>query len=303
MSQSGEGETTMLTPDEASEALGNPIRAAILRALWSAPGEALSFSELRRRAGSPDSGQFNYHLGELVGTFVEQTDEGYRPVLNGMRVLRTALFGVDGDPPTFDAVPIDSPCHHCGGELFARYDGQHARVQCGACDKLLLDETVPPATLQTRTPQEAITAFDRWVLARSWLMAEGVCPDCADRPDRQLFQTRHGRNESLSYLRIRHVCGNCGYESDVPVWLHVLLARHSAIVSFYQQRGVDLGEAPVWELTAYGKDARVTLDSEAPVRVGVELEYDGDGLRLTLDETLRVVETTSVRGAARLADN
>lgn len=303
MSDSSTARTAALTPDEASEAVGNPTRAAILRALWSAPNEAVSFSELRRRAGNPDSGQFNYHLGELVGTFVERTDEGYRPVQTGMRVLRTALFGPDGDPPTLDGVPVDGACHHCGSALSASYDGGTALVTCRSCGKTQLEEAVPPGAFEGRPVDDAVLAFDRWVRARSLLMVEGVCPDCAGRPETSLFQTRPARSGSLSYLRARHLCNNCAYECDVPVWLHVLLARHSAVVAFFHQRGVDLGQAPVWELTRYGRDARVTLESEAPVRVRVELEYDGDMLRLTLDESLALVEATPVRGAAAVADD
>lgn len=297
------GEPAALTPDEASAALGNPVRAAILRALWSAPDEAVTFSELRRKAGNPDSGQFNYHLGELVGVFVERTEDGYRPIQTGMRVIRTALFGDDDAPPTLDAVPVDGACHHCGQELAASYDGGNAVVACRGCGKTQLEEAVPPAAFDARSAEEAVHALDRWVRIRSLLMVEGVCPDCAGRPETTLFQTRPAQDGSLSYLRARHACGNCAYECDVPVWLHVLLARHSAVVSFYHERGVDLGRAPVWELTRYGSDARVSLASEAPVRVSVELEYDGEKLQLTLDESLRIVGATPVQGRAPVADD
>lgn len=292
-----------LTPEEASAALGNPIRAAILRALWASPEEELSFSELRRRAGDPDSGQFNYHLGELVGALVERTEEGYRPVQTGLSVLRTALFGPVDHRPVLDALAVDGACHHCGGGLVASYDGQNALVRCEACDKIQLQEAVPPAVFEVRTPAEAVRVSDRWVLARSMLLVEGVCPDCAGEPEMTLFRTRHAQNRSLDYLRAHYVCGSCAYECDVPVWLQVLLARHSAVVSFYYERGVDLVEAPVWELTKFGTEARVTIESEAPVRIGVVLPYDGDALRLTLDEGLDVLGASPVQLADQVADD
>jgi DNA-binding transcriptional ArsR family regulator len=55
-----------VTPDEAFAALGDPTRIAILRALFEDPHEPTAFSDLRRAVGVRDSGQFNYHLGELV---------------------------------------------------------------------------------------------------------------------------------------------------------------------------------------------------------------------------------------------
>lgn len=73
---------------EAFSLLGNEARLAVLLALWDAAepfdeagswdpaeGNAVPFSELRDRVGMRDSGQLNYHLGELEGHFVEQTDE------------------------------------------------------------------------------------------------------------------------------------------------------------------------------------------------------------------------------------
>jgi hypothetical protein len=57
-------------------------RLAIVRALAEAPAEgdstALSFPALRDRVGMRDSGQFNYHLENLVCQFAQETDEGYR---------------------------------------------------------------------------------------------------------------------------------------------------------------------------------------------------------------------------------
>lgn len=292
-----------LTPGEARAALGNETRVAILRELWAAPDEELSFSELRHRAGDPDSGQFNYHLGELVGPLVERTEEGYRPVQTGMGVLRTALFGPADDPPTLDAFAVDGACPHCGAGLEASYDGEDALVRCGACGKLQLEEAVPPAAFDGRTPGEAVVAFDRWVLSRSSATIEGVCPDCAGKPETTLFQTRDAQDGSLNYLRARHVCGTCSYECDLPVWLHVLLARHPAVVSFFYDRGIDIGSAPVWEVTGYGADARVTPESEVPLRVVVEFEYDGDALRLTLDDDLNVVGIPQIRATRRVGDD
>lgn len=64
-----------LSPDDAFGLLGNETRLAILQALGDA-ADPLSFSELRDRVWVSDSGQFNYHLDQLTGPFVGQTDEG-----------------------------------------------------------------------------------------------------------------------------------------------------------------------------------------------------------------------------------
>jgi len=64
-------------PEDAFSLVANETRMDVLKALWEADGPR-SFSALRERVGVRDSGQFNYHLGKLVGHFVRKTADGYR---------------------------------------------------------------------------------------------------------------------------------------------------------------------------------------------------------------------------------
>jgi hypothetical protein len=59
-------------PERAFRLLSDETRVGILRGLWEASNDAVSFSELRERVGTPDSGQFNYHLGKLREHFVSK---------------------------------------------------------------------------------------------------------------------------------------------------------------------------------------------------------------------------------------
>ena len=63
-----------LSPDEAFWLLGDQMRVAILRAVWVSSEEPNTFSEIRERIGSPDSGKFNYHLNKLVGHFLSKAE-------------------------------------------------------------------------------------------------------------------------------------------------------------------------------------------------------------------------------------
>lgn len=105
-----------LAPDpvEAFEALADGTRLAILRALVDHQREqpdepALSFTELRERAGVEDSGLFNYHLEKLVGRFVRDTGAGYELGYRGERVLRSPTVEENGTEP-------DEGCPVCGEE-------------------------------------------------------------------------------------------------------------------------------------------------------------------------------------------
>lgn len=74
---------------EALEKLANEHRIRILQVLAEADAP-LSFTELRREVGIGDTGQFNYHLTELLGRFVDQTDGGYELNRPGKRVVVAA---------------------------------------------------------------------------------------------------------------------------------------------------------------------------------------------------------------------
>lgn len=104
---------------EALEALGNEHRIAILRTLAETNGP-LSFSELRKRVGIDDTGRFNYHLKELLGRFVRETDEGYQLGYAGERVVvavgdiepQAAVTAGDGGTTADDAAR--ERCPVCG---------------------------------------------------------------------------------------------------------------------------------------------------------------------------------------------
>ncbi|ADJ16460.1 winged helix-turn-helix domain-containing protein [Halalkalicoccus jeotgali] len=70
-------------PEEAFAALADETRLGILQTLWKSDTQTMTFSELRRAVGIRDPGQFNYHLGKLVGQFVTKVDGKYRLTQGG----------------------------------------------------------------------------------------------------------------------------------------------------------------------------------------------------------------------------
>lgn len=292
-----------LPSDEAFELIGNAQRIKILRALWESPDETVSFSTLRTRAGIADSGQFNYHLDKLLGTFVRKTDEGYRPRRAVTNVIRAILAGAGDGRATLDGVEVDGRCAFCDGGLAASYETETAVVRCRDCGKIQLSEWLPPAAFDGRSGQEVVRTMDRWVRHRTAMVIDGVCPDCGGKPARTLFESRSARGESHDYLRANYVCETCSYECDVPVWLHVLLARHPGVAAFYRDRGVNLDALPTWELTRQGHAYRVAIESEDPLRIGVAIPLDGDVLHVQLNSALEPVSTTTQGEAPLAADD
>lgn len=75
-----ERDETGPSPSEAFQMLANEVRIAVLSELFDAEREgdgSRSFSELQAAANADSSAGFAYHLRQLDGTFVTQTDEGY----------------------------------------------------------------------------------------------------------------------------------------------------------------------------------------------------------------------------------
>ena len=108
-------------PTDALAVLGNEIRMTILRELADAEG-ALSYTELRERAGLRDSGKFNYHLTKLCRYFVREADGGYELGPAGTRVIAAAGPPASDGGSAAEAATAEPTCPVCGekdcGKLF-----------------------------------------------------------------------------------------------------------------------------------------------------------------------------------------
>lgn len=100
---------------DALAVLGNEIRMTILRELAEAEG-ALSYTELRERAGLRDSGKFNYHLTKLCRYFVREVEDGYELGHAGTRVIAAAGLPVGTGASTVEEFEVESTCPVCGEE-------------------------------------------------------------------------------------------------------------------------------------------------------------------------------------------
>jgi DNA-binding transcriptional ArsR family regulator len=97
-----------LTAEDAFALIGNETRAEILRVLGQDAHSAFSFSELRSRLNPDiDSSQFNYHLRQFVGHFVEQTNDGYQVRPRGRTLYRMIRAGTFTRHKSFDHLDIE----------------------------------------------------------------------------------------------------------------------------------------------------------------------------------------------------
>jgi hypothetical protein len=269
-------------PERAFWLLSDETRIAILRALWAASNDPLSFTRLRERVGNPNSGQFNYHLGKLRGHFVSKGEGGYTLTQAGREVVRAVLAGSLTDRPHVDATPIDARCPECTASLLVRYD-EYGIVECSECDSTVMWNEFPPAGLAGRQPAEVAAVFDTWTRSRFHLAMEGICPNCACEMTVERLDTSEARPST------DHRCRNCKYQARVPLFGHVI--RHPAVVSFFYERGVDIANLPYWELRTLAREFEETVLDHDPWTAHVTVTADDARLRVTLDERLEVIDT------------
>lgn len=283
-------------PADAFALVGDETRLSILEALWRLD-EPAAFSEIRAEVGVGDSAQFNYHLGKLTDQFVRKVDGGgYELRTAGERIVQAILAGSFTEHPERD-IDIDDPCVRCGEPLVAHYADEKLAIECPACEHGHGEYPFPPGGLHDRTDEEILAAFDQRVRHLHCLAKDGVCPECNGR-----METTIERGETCCLgvaVRATHRCRQCAHELCSAVGLGLL--DQSPIVGFYEDHGITLSERPYWRLPWCVDDHPVTVLDEDPWRLRVDIDHDGDRLKVVVDGDLAVVETArdTVEGPAR----
>lgn len=275
------------TPDEAFSLLGQGTRVAIIQRLGDARGEPLTFSELRDAVGVEDSGQFNYHLGKLVGSFVTRTEEGtYELSYAGHRVVGAILSGEFNRHSESDVIPLDSACAACGAELVATYEDETVSIRCPVDDGVSTSFGFPPGAFEDRTTEELIEAFDDWLFHVLGLIADGICYNCAGKMSGVFTrESRTLRHEE--FVGIRFACARCADSAVMSVTTYLLF--HPAVRSFHYNHGVDLSSIPAWTLDV-ALEYTVDVISEDPWTVETVFDVDGDQVTLFIEDDLTVRE-------------
>ena len=112
-----------LTAEDAFALIGDETRAEVLRVLGQEAHLVFSFSGLRSRVDPGiDSSQFNYHLQQLVGHFVEQTNDGYQVRPRRRTFYRMIRAGTLTRYESFDHLDVGFDCYFCETPVEAAYD-------------------------------------------------------------------------------------------------------------------------------------------------------------------------------------
>ncbi|WP_435115828.1 DUF7351 domain-containing protein [Halolamina sp. C58] len=278
-------------PEDTEDVFGllaNEVRIDILRALWEAAPDPLSFSALRDRVGVADSGTFNYHLNQLQPAFVSK-DDGYRLSYAGRQAVGSVVSGRFDAADAADVGPVPAgDCMHCGETTDATYDDGYFVVDCPACEQLVVKMATPPVVVASTAPERLPSVVSKHVLTRTERLSRGFCTLCDGRVDASLtLDTDEAAVTYRSELDVRFTCRECGAEPRLNV--AAVLFDHPAVVSFLHDAGVDLRETYVWELRSLLDPEAVVVDRE-PLELRLTFEIDGEALTVVVDESASVVE-------------
>lgn len=281
-------------PEEAFTALSDATRVAIVRELWNADADSVSFSELRSAVGVRDSGQFNYHLDELVDRFVRATDDGYELTLAGQHVVGAIHAGAFTMSGRMDPIDLPDSCPACGGDRTFRYEDEHVRIDCDSCDAGL-NGGVPPGVFAGYDRGDAPAVTARYMRTLVQHVGNGFCWYCDGRARPTVYEVGEGEDLSAETAAlfeglpmVRYDCERCGAEVTGDVGTSLL--DHPAVVAFYYDHGRNVREHPFWDFTALNTD-RARIVEHDPLRARVTYPVDDDALTLTVDEELAVLDT------------
>lgn len=308
---------------EAFSILANETRLAVLIALWDEMepfaehptdynvGFDVSFSELRRRVGVSDPGQFHYHMDKLVGRFVRKTDEGFELTPEGKKVVQTIIATVGFEHQSTAWTEIDAPCPLCDAPTTVTYRDYRLYQRCTDCEGLFsLDASHPdrmiiawksnPAILNHGSADAVFRACQREAAHHYALRYDGVCHQCSgpvehslhiceahDSQDGETCPTCDRRFE----VGARFVCTVCKSANICPVSKAVMVPHHPEIEEFLVDRGVVPAFPYLTEIP--GLEIEEAVVSSDPPEVRMTLTAEGDQLKLLVDEEVNVVEVSS----------
>lgn len=302
---------------DAFALLADETRLAILLALWEehdpdADDNTVSFSTISDRVNYDDPGNLRYHLEKLRAQFVRQLPDGagYELRLSGLKLVRAVIAGAGVTEAAVDRTEIAQDCLICDEPTAISYRDGHVYWTCTECEGVAPGRTeiegflgatpFDPAGLEDRTPEEiriASLAVERRDIQS---MFDGFCPDCSGSVNSRLVHCRTHSSDGN--------CEHCGRK--FAVWAQfrcrvckrawslspkTLVLFHPSVVAFYYDHGLSVRMHAdhldrARRILTQMHDHEMDVVATSPPRVAVTATMDDETIRLTLDETVDVVD-------------
>lgn len=289
-------------PEEVFAALSDKTRLGILQTLWKSDTQAMTFSELRRTVGMRDPGQFNYHLGKLVGQFVTKTDRRYQLTQAGKHVNGAIASGAYTAQGAIDPIVLNHSCRVSNESLTLRYEKETVRVECDGCSSCSSgwEAPIPPAVFAGHDREEIPEVVSQYLRTISQHAINGFCPYCNGRmePTVNAFdamgvdsvsvadRSEDVDDRSHDHPEVQFDCQRCGTGAKLALD-HALLLAEPAVANFYYENGIILQDRLIWEFSELSPD-NVEIEHRKPTRVAVTFRIDESALTVVVNETFDI---------------
>lgn len=235
------------SPEEAFAALGDQTRVEIILELARVankqePGSGLTFSELREQVGVSDSGRFNYHLNQLVPTFVRRDEDRYYAgyaALAMTSAVHAGLYDHDGGTETADA---GWDCWQCGSPVSIVYESEESTLMLDCPEHgVLVGYPAPPGARSGRSLEELMDVVFLRALSEMSLCRKGVCQRCWGTVSvTQPADSPSAVEAPDNYRMVSVRCDTCWLAYQVP--LRILVASDPQVLAFYREHGYSTAE-------------------------------------------------------------
>lgn len=307
-----------LSPDKAFAALGNETRTEILRTLGESDG-GVSFTDLRKRVGLSPGSEFNYHLEQLTGHFVRQTDQRYEFWQPGTPIVEAVLSGVITEDPTLAPKEIDLSCQLCGATTIVSYREGWVALFCTECDGFygpprddfptppevseygyLGGYFLPPAGLEGRGASDLFEAATTWSMSKMLSHSKGVCMRCSAPVDVSAHVCEdHDESDPFCEecnhryaVQVSISCTNCLF-SEGGLLAHLVISN-TEVLCFLTSHGINPVSPPgeLYEILSTHDEEVLSVD---PLKVRLRFTINDDAITVTVGENLSVTDTTKER--------
>jgi len=287
---------SLLSDDTRVDILRAVARAQHEHAQLNAGPTELTFSEIYDRVDVDGTSKLSYHLGELVGTYLRKSENGYAFTHAGEQIVRFVLSGNYEPLPAFEPRETPGRCPFCGeSALEARLRHQFFYVECRACERGVAGYSLTPAQARSRDGDELVRSVKKKQALDYGQIRRGICPQCSGSLSTDVTHRPELPLPDADQFHVTDRCEQCLRRYNAPLTYSV--AYHPASVAFHWDRGVDVTTAGMWEFYGHLRAGRWTSERVAddPEEFEVVLRRDGDALRCRLDANATVTRTERVR--------
>ncbi len=273
---------TAIDADEAFALVSDGTRLSILRALTDTDSDGLSFGDLRARVDVADSGQFNYHLNRLVGTFIRKSNGGtYSLTTAGNRLVGAVLRGVYHDQGEHREFTLDAPCPNCGGSIPVIYDDEQLSIGCPECESFTAEITfpLPPGMLRVRDDDELLDGIDAWLRAQLRAAVGSLCLNCAGTLTVSLTNDTTLVDFEGPFVECR--CDRCG--RTLLTSISEYLVFEPAVIGLFHNHGVDLVRMPLIELPLVCNTTTTVVETD-PLTARTRFAIADEQLDVTIED-------------------